>query len=252
MTDIIYDYPKSSCACWGCDKDKYVTPVGAPTNMSVRGCNFSDYYDCYHKHVFKVQKEPLQKSGNVLLNPSAVSIDKFDDRYKAINEKKCPASSCVGTTYLNSDPRLYNVGGTWLQLDRPPLNSAVKLSSLNTDKKLNFYGQGYTSYADVNAGQYVYYVSKDIEDAFYKPLFTKKGTSIGTLYQDPMGAMKPEYDRIPDEQYNPVLTNKECNTEDEYCLTFMRDTQFQREDILARQMRRRNQERWEPRWTNVN
>jgi hypothetical protein len=252
MTDVIHNYPKSSCTYWECNKDKYPTPKGPPTNMSVSGCNFSEYYNCYPKRPFKVQTEPVRKSGQILLNSGVVNDDKFDNTFRSINVKDCPGSSCIGTTYLNSDPRLYNQGGTWLQLDKPPLNSSTKLSTLTTDKNLDCYGQGYTSYADVNAGQYLYYISKDREDAFYEPLFSKKANTVGTMYQDPMGAMKPQYDRIPDEQYNPILDTKSCGETDEYCLSFIKDTQFHREDILARQMRKRNEQRYEPRWTNNN
>ena len=253
MTDVIEDYPKSSCSCWECNKDVFVNEVGPPTNMSVRGCNFSEYYDCYQHYPFKVQLEPTSKNNIVTINPGVVSEDKLDKTFKPINVKSCPSSSCIGTTYLNSDPRLYNQGGSWLQLDRPPLNASIKLNTLTLDKSLNRYGQSYTSYADINAGQILYYVNKNTEDAFFEPLFSKKAVSVGTMYQDPMGAMKPQYDRIPIKQSNPVIDNKgACGETDEYCLSFMRDTQFQREDMLARQMRKSNQQRYEPRWTNNN
>jgi hypothetical protein len=251
MTDVMNNYPKSSCACWECGKDKYRTPTGPPTNMSVGGCNFSEYYDCNPKRVFKVQNAPSRKTGKTVLNPGILSKDKFDNTFNTINAKTCPRSSCSVTTYLNSDPRLYNQGGTWLQLDRPPLSSTTKLSTLTTDKSLDKYGQSYTSYADINTGQYVYYISKNREDAFYEPLFSRKATTVGTMYKDPMGGMKPQYDRIPAEKYNPMLNTKACG-DDEYCLSFMKDTQYHREDILARQMRKRNEQRYEPRWTNNN
>jgi hypothetical protein len=217
--------------------------------MSVRGCNFSDYYDCYSgfKYPFKVQQEPAPKTGRTLLNPIVVNDNKYDKTFKAIDVNNCQASSCVGTTYLSSDPRLYNQGGTWLQLDTPPINAATKLSTLTTDKSLNRYGQGYKSYADVNAGQVLYYIDKNREDTFYAPLFSKNATTVGTMYQDPMGAMKPQYNRIPLEQSSPCLRGGE---QYEYCLSFMRDTQAQREDILALQMRKQNEQRYAPRWTN--
>jgi hypothetical protein len=243
MTDVIHNYPKSSCSCWECRSDKYPRPMGPPTNMSVRGCNFSEYYD---KHVFKIKKIPSKNTGRTILNPDVVSDNKFDPTFGVINTKDCPGSACTEKTYLNSDPRLYNQGGTWLQLDRPPLTSSTKLSTLTTDKSLNCYGQGYTSYADVNAGQYIYYISKNREDAFYEPIFNSKATSVGTMYKDPMGGMKPQYNRIPDNQYNPILSN------DASCSTFLRDTQSHREDITSLQMRKRNEQRYAPRWTNNN
>lgn len=251
MTNVIHDYPKSSCTCYKCNEDEFVIPKGVSTNMSVPGCHFSPYYDCFSKRIFKVQQEPSPAYGQTLLNPAVVSNDKFAQNYTAIDVKDCPRSSCNGTTYLNSDPRLYNAAGpTWLQLDRPPLVSTPKLNTLTNNKSLDYYGQNYSSYADVNAGQVLYYISKDREDAFYEPLFAEKATAVGTMYQDPMGNMKPQYDRVPDEKYDPILQDP-CDVTGDYCLSWIRDSQFQREDLLARQMRRRNQERFAPRWTNI-
>jgi hypothetical protein len=237
MTDIIFDYPKSSCSCWECNK--FTPPLVHPINM---------YNDCYTKNPFKVQPEPVTKYGHIILNPGVIGKDKFDKTFEAINVKNCPSSACIGTTYSNSDPRLYNQGGSRLQLDTPPLNSSVKLSSLTTDKSLNRYGQGYKLYSDINSGQILYYISKDREDTFYKPLFSREAIAVGTLYKDPMGSIKPHYDRVPVEQYNPT---KLCGESDKYCLSFMKDTQFHREDILSRQMSKQNRQRYEPRWTNV-
>ena len=251
MTDNkICNYPKSSCACYRCTEDSYRIPKGVPTNMSVQGCIFSDYYDCFRTRVFKNQIEPQIKHGIDYINPSVMSSDKMDPTFQTINSKDCPTSSCPGTSYLNSDPRLFNAAaGTWLQLDRPPLNSSIKLNTLNNTQNLNCYGQNYRTYSDVDAGQILYYTSKDREDAFYEPLFSSKAHSIGVVYQDPMTNIKPMYVRVPvDERENP-MTNKETYGND--CLSWMKDSQDHRQDLLARQMAVRNQQRWSPRWTNV-
>lgn len=253
MVNVIYDYPKTSCSCLKCDENKFSKPVGNPTNMSVRGCIFSESYDCNPQRQFKVQQEPTDKSGYILLNKSVVSSEKYDKTFKSINVKNCPKSSCTGTTFLSSDPRLYNAAAaTWLQLDKPPLNSTIKLNTLTTNKDLDRYGQGYKSYADINAGQYLYYIGKNIEDVFFEPLFSKKATMLGTLYQDPMSVIKPQYDRIPNEKQDHAILTNPCDVSGEYGLSYLKDTQFHREDILARQMNRNNQERYAPRWTGSN
>lgn len=256
MTETIYNYPESSCDCYDCDNKKYKIPEGIYTNMSVPGCTYSKYYDCYPKRVFKIQQEPVTREefnsdGSPILNQASVGDNKFDQTFKVINSETCPRSSCRGVTYLNSDPRLFNAaGGTWLQLDRPPIVTTTKLKDLTTDKSLNNYGKGYKSYNDVDAGQIIYYINKDFQDAFYEPLFSKKATAIGTMYKDPMGNMRPQYDRIPNEKYDPILGNP-CDSAGEYCLSWMKDTQFHREDLLARQMRSDNETRFAPRWTNI-
>jgi len=59
MTDFIHSYPQSSCNCYNCAKTKYTfSNEGVPTNMSVRDCNFSEYYDCNPTRLFKKQIEP--------------------------------------------------------------------------------------------------------------------------------------------------------------------------------------------------
>ena len=250
MTNVIYNYPKSSCSCYDCSNKQFLKPSGPPTNMSVRGCVFSEFYDHYNTSLFKVQQELSKtKSGHELLNPSVVADDKHDSTFKAINVKDCPQSACLGTTYLNSDPRLYNAAAvTWLQLDRPPRNSSIKLNTLNTDKSLDNYGQGYKSYKDVNAGDILYYIGKDREDAFYQPIFSNNATTVGTLYKDPMGGMLPQYTRIPDKKFNPVLGDT-CDVSGNDCLSFLKDSQIHREDIISHQMSTINKQRYAPRWT---
>jgi hypothetical protein len=233
MNEFIPNNTKNVYAC--CESRDNLDVAGS-TNMSIRGCNFSNNNNIYPKSPFKVQIEPTCKYGKMLLNPSILDSKKLDNTFIPINYKDGE------TTYISNDPRLYNQEGTWLQLDKPPMNSSIKLSTLNNDKSLNRYGQGYTSYSDINSGQILYYISKDTEDTFYEPLFSNKLNTIGTMYQDPMGSMKPQYDRV---QNRSVIEN------DEYCLSFMKDTEFHREDILSLQMRRKNQERYAPRWTNI-
>lgn len=250
MTESVYNYPKSLCDCYDCDDRKYKTPEGVSTNMSVPDCTISKYYDCYSKRTFKIQQEPVNRDGSLILNKSLLDHNKFDPTFKTINSKSRHHSSCKETTYLNSDPRLLNAaGGTRLQLDRPPRVTNNKLKDLINDKSLDNYGQGYKSYNDVDAGQILYYINKDFQDAFYEPLFSEKATAVGTMYKDPMGNMRPQYDRIPNEKYDPILGNT-CDN-GEYCLSWMKDTQFHREDLLARQMRSNNETRYAPRWTNT-
>lgn len=249
MSNKIYNYPKSSCACYKCTKDKYRKPCGVPTNLGVPGCNFSGYYNCYRTKIFKNQVEPTKKYGLEIINPQIIT-EQSDPSFDAIDSKTCPNSSCYGTTYSNSDPRLFNAaGGTWLQLDRPPLNSSHSINTLSTDKSLDCYGKNYRTYSDINAGQILYYNSKDREDAYYEPLFSTPADVVGYMYKDPMDNIRPQYTRIPIEKYDPI-TDSNCDYGSD-CLSWMRDSQFQRQDILAKQMAPINEQRWEPRWTNV-
>lgn len=247
MTTVLYDYPELS---YSYDKDN--SPIGHPTNMSVRSCNFSDYNDCNPRNIFKVRQEPSHNRGTILLNPSVIAPEKRDKTFREIEQKNYSQiySDCKGKTFFNSDPRLCSAAERCIKLDIPPLNSTHPLKTLSTDKSLDGYGQKYKSYSDVNAGQYLYYIGKEREDVFYEPLFSKKAIVVGKLYKDPMGAIKPHYDRVPIE--NPVLIGqKSGNVCGDFCLSYIKDSQFHREDLLSRQMHRRNEQRYAPRWTNI-
>ena len=141
MTDVIYNYPKSSCGCYDCDEDKFEFNEGVPTNMSVRGCEYSPYYNCYDEKKIKFQKEPKNTPGKLVLNKGIVSPEKFNKEFYRIDPTKCYGSRCNTITYVNSDTRLMNAanGPERLQLNRPPLDSSVKLNTLTTDKKLDCY-----------------------------------------------------------------------------------------------------------------
>ena len=93
MVDI-YDYPKSSC-----NHPPIQFAKGIPTNMPVRNCDFSGYSspNYYQQHQFKLQKEPNNKNGEIILNPD---VDKYDETFCQINPKQYPFSSCPKTTYL--------------------------------------------------------------------------------------------------------------------------------------------------------
>ena len=257
MNNVIYDYPKSLCNY--CNKDLIINRRGIPTNMSVENCNFCDV-DCFNGYIFKEQIEPRkgqirenykenskEEERYVYYNSKEVDKYKLDPTFYPINAKYCP-SACPKITYVSNDPRLYSETHLqMLQLDRPPYVTTVKLDTLTTDKKLDNYGQNYKSYKDVNARYIKYYIDKEREDVYYDPLFSIKSNVKGVLYKDPMGTIKPHYIKKPVETYNPI-TGKDIGN---YELTWMRDSQYHRESILASQMAVINQERWEPRWTNI-
>jgi hypothetical protein len=240
------EYPKSSCNCYDCEYNDYKFPdSGYPTNMSVRNCNFSPYYNCYNKKPFKVQNEPDNLKGFTYFNPDTLTYD------NTFEQVECPYDKNK-IVYASTDPRLVGVpqGGQVQTLDRPPVNSAIKLADIYNENLRN-YGKNYRTYTDIKSGQIVYYVDKEIQDAFFNPLFENNSTSVGTIYVDPMGSIKPQYDRIP--IYNNNLLDTDNNTHYKGGLSWIQDSCESREDLIALQMRKHNQSRYEPRWTgNVN
>jgi hypothetical protein len=239
--DVIYKYSQSSCQCNKCDNVEKVEDTDKhPTNMSVYNCDF----DCFGDGPFKYAIEPNLKHGYTTLNPELQQQLYSKDFQKIECKNKNDNKGCE-TVYTSTDPRLVNVPLAQLQtLDRPPFDGSIDLKSIYTDRTLDNYGQNYKSYSDINAGQITYYIDKSREDVFYEPLFNTSAQMVGTLYKDPMGVIKPEYNRYPLKCRDPLNMNKHSGG-----LSWITDTQSHREDLIALQMRRQNQSRYEPRWT---
>ena len=245
MTDIVYKYPLSSCQCYECSKKEYPKVQGVPTNMSVRSCQTSDFYDCYDRSNFKIQNEPQQKEGRYPLNSQ--SMANYATDFYPVECKTNQLGNCGGKKlWTSADPRLWNAPlAQRLLLDQPPQDDNVKLNEIY-DEKYRGFGENYKSYADVSAGQISYYIDRSREDAFYGPNFSTTARTVGTLYQDPMSNMKPQYERVP------LISRNYLNTERQNYpdgLSSLTDSTFHREDLMARQMRKQNEQRYAPRWT---
>ena len=248
MSNIVYKYPLSSCTCYKCTQGDMSLPHvgGRHTNMSVRDCDVnSPYFECLNVKKFSSGIEPQVREGLTPLNPQVLQ-DKYSTQFAPVKGCK-ETGSCPSVQWASPDPRLISAAhnGQVLTLDNPPITSGMKLSRVSVDPMLDGYGQGYKGYEDVNAGQIMYYIDHSIEDPFFVPTFALSAEATGLLYRDPMGAMKPQYDRVPlrrDDPLGPQRNNYVGG------LSWMQDSLEQREDIMARQMSRSNQERWSPRW----
>lgn len=208
-----------------------------------------------------------------------------DPRYYNINElryKKTPRDytqiSCKGNkdlskqnpcgdkSWVSHDPRLLDPRrNVLLHLDTFPanygvLNSSVIPSGINMmkiyDKDNLNNGKNYRTYKDIDLGDITYYIDKDIQSEFFYPNFTIPSVSNGRVFKDPMDSYKPDYTR---EQmgglgkYNDIQIQEDIDgktVQTGYSnLSWIRDTNSHREDILAAQMAKINQERWMPRYT---
>lgn len=238
MSNIVYKYPLSSCTYTPHNNDK----DGIPTNMSVRNCNVN----APPLQFSNTTVQPNSKEGLTAINPQ-VYQDKYAKDFRSEHCKE--SSSCPSVQWVSPDPRLISAThfGQRQTLSNPPIDSTVRLNQLDVDEKLNGYGQNYGTYANVNAGQILYYTDHSREDAFYKPLFTDSAMVTGYLYKDPMDALKPVYDRVPIVQNDPMGPKR-----DNYSggLSWIQDSTSHREDLMSRQMNIRNQQRWMPRWSD--
>lgn len=124
------------------------------------------------------------------------------------------------------DPRSFSNDGRLMSLgDNDALNGKVCLNDIRTGY--------YNSYADMRAGQITYYKDNEVQRPFASQLFNLYNSTIDhEHYIDPNGINKPHY----------RLT---YNDKDSSCLSYIKDTQSFRNDLLASLMWRRHQEEYE-------
>lgn len=243
--DTITLYPQSSCPCDDAISKKYPMGEGFQSNMSVPACNIPQYFDLFNTAKFGDSIQPI--SENITfnnLNPN-VYYSKLTKNYIPIKSDDCKGA-CNDITYINEDPRLKDAPRSiQTRLDRPPITGDVRLKNVY-NSEYDAYRLGFIPYKDIIDGQINYYVDNSIKDALYKPVFSEEAKVDKVLYRDPMGAMKPEYTRIPIiNTVNPTVYNRDNYP---YGLSYIQDTQSHREDIMSYQQRRHNQEKWSARW----
>lgn len=259
MADIVYLYPKTSCSLGAC-KGSYSIPQGPPTNLSVADSQadspaalptqklISPYFDCYYKAELQQNIQPICDTGTRVLNPQ-VYTSKIAEGFDKVG---CSvAKGCPQPTFISRDPRQFNAArAEYLPIDTPPIDGDVRLKNIYNEE-YDSYGNlgGFQPYANIKDGQIMYYLDRSIADAFYHPVFSEPAEQTLNLYKDPMGAMKPEANRkalINTE--NPAVTQP---TFYPYCLSSIQDSQSFREDLMALQQRKHNQEKWSVRWGNL-
>jgi len=243
----LYLYPKSSCDCFKQIKPDF--PNGIPTNLSVTNCRIPEYFKTHNRYTLETMVE-TDKCGIEDLNPQ-VYTDKYSKSFQPIESdlnKNCNAVckiKCNNIQYKSRDPRLYDEGhAQWTTLNSPPIDGNVRLKNVY-NKNLENYGQKYKGYSDINSGQVLYYIDKEIAEPFFNPLFSYRSTYSKNIYKDPMDNIKPEYIRqVP--YKNPTV--QKCAITNPYCLSWINDSTQFREDLLTTQMAKRNQQKYSARW----
>lgn len=126
-----------------------------------------------------------------------------------------------------SDPRLISSAhsGQTLTLDAPVRDGTVAMKNVYNDRF--GYSMNYPSYADIGGGDVSYYYDLSIGSPFIQPLFDSSRV-MKVDYVDPMGTYKPHYYRNATKTCGPGLS-------------WLADSQYFRENLLASQIWRRNQ-----------
>lgn len=141
-----------------------------------------------------------------------------------------------GNTYSSLDPRLYDpVRNIRMDLDRPPYQprNVQPLQNIYSDcENDRVYPQPYPSgYSTIAGGDIIYYIDPTQCVAYDQPNYVIRSAVVPYVFQDPMGATKPHYERLP-------LFEKNTNVAS---YTFDQDQMSFREDLMSRQSAKMNQ-----------
>ena len=133
--------------------------------------------------------------------------------------------------FVSQDPRLVSPAhsGQRLTLDNIPLNGKVQV--WETPYIAGYRAASYDTYSNIHGGQNTYYYSKDIAVPFISELFIKPGLVVKEDYVDPMDSYKPHYCMV--------------NIDNKNYPSWLRDSQFHREDLMSKQLWNRNQTNYE-------
>lgn len=117
-------------------------------------------------------------------------------------------------------------------------DSVPKLEDIHDYKDANkSRARVYKTYKDITSGNIQYYTeNRPVSQIYSTPNFSNDSVIVANMYKDPMNSHKAQYTRI---QTKNNLTNQ---------LTFIQDTSEAREELMALQMRKMNQNVYQSTW----
>lgn len=217
------------------------------TNLSIENCYYNNDQYC-GRNPFLCGATPCNKyltadERVTFLNARAMTDVLASDLYRV----KTP----IGMGWTSEDSRLKNprTGNISLVLDRPPTDQSVDPDAVSSYKNCEKYKTGFSRYKDLQ-GQIVYYVDNELATPFPSPVFENEAAVMGYNFVTPMNGIEPRYERNPLKCKNCLQTRCRCD----YLggLSWIDDSNEQREDIIALQMGRINKTQWAPRWGSKN
>lgn len=242
------------CACQNTYQGTKMNPFPKntiPGSIASEDCT-NNQHKCNHRRILSFDQGPTYPSGkqyqlNQNIHMKKVSGFYPSKIYKQISDQNGKAQyvvdqNCKSNVYATfTDPRLRNTAtGDLIKLDSIPYGEPTKLEDVYNEELRN-YGNNYRSYQDINAGNIIYKINEEDNVPFQKPNFTLESTTTHTVFEDPMGALIPEY-------YSMPLNNNNVATSD-YQDT--RDELSHREDIMTGIMHRHNKTNYSTLWYNT-
>lgn len=149
----------------------------------------------------------------------------------------CVDNTCLSTVYTSNDPRLVSSAhsGQKLLLDSIPQEGNVNMETISYDP--GFSTGPKQSYSMIKDGDITYYYDSQLAIPFNSTLFEFNPNRyvIKQNYVDPMGICKPHYSLASN------CSVKKCVN----LPSWLRDSQYHREDLLSKQLWKQNQNSFE-------
>lgn len=143
-----------------------------------------------------------------------------------IREPMPPGAGRSIEGFTSNDPRLIDTLRNSRQILDTPALQPEGVQPLCRKPMMPLPSTGtYDSYEDLRGGNLRYYKSALVADIFAEPVYQIPSNVVKAVYQDPMGSLKPYYDRRPILQHNAQLS--------EY--SFDQDQMEFREDLMSKQ-----------------
>lgn len=166
----------------------------------------------------------------------------IDEKYIILNKKRDVEAArdffrtCDNDSGAHSlDPRLIDpVRNIHMVLDRPPYQprNVQPLQNMYGDCENRIVPKIYSNgYESIYPGDIQYYIDPTQSVIYDNPEYALQQAVVPFVFQDPMGALKPQYDRVP-------LFKNNQNISD---YTFDQDQISFREDMITRLQRKMNQ-----------
>jgi len=235
-------YPQTSCPSSNCPPTrKYNLEENNiwPSSIAVPACSnvFEQSETVVHQSI-----QPSQNGGPKILNQIGPQLDsKWYIPVQSNISGQCQVSYAGFNPILMNAPRAQR-----MLLDRPHLSGEMEVGNVPRDqiytKCISNYGKNYTNYNDITGGDIQYWISNT--DAYSEPVFTTPSLVNTVIYTDPMGVIRPEYRRLSSAQYDW----DKCDQDQ--CDSFTHDTLEFRQELIEKQMRKRNEQEYQYRWTS--
>lgn len=237
--------PQTSCHYASCPKNHGFVEPDKPwektSSLALPNCSVPSGFACSNRQVYYQDVQP--KPDNMKYTPLNPLGMRLSQCYTKLQN---PVQGCSSVGYVGSNPLLISAPrGEKLVLDRPNYTGEVCVGNVPHDEiytpQFANYGKHYTDIASIDGGQIQYYIGS-LPNAYSEPNFVTPANVTHEVVRDPMGVYRPQYNRQSLQTYSwDACRQDECDS-------FTHDSLEFRQELMEKQMRKRNEQSWDSRW----